>query len=187
MHHSKTCRALFLDRDGVINIDHGYVHTIDSFHFNDGIFDLVRTAISLDYKIIVVTNQAGIARGYYTESDLHRLHLWMRSCFASHNLIIDDIYYCPYHPTEAHGLYLRDSFDRKPNPGMILKAIGEHSIDPSRSILIGDSPTDVYAAQSAQVATSILLSNITLSECKPTYTIRSLRDAAAILQSLESN
>jgi len=184
-HYSNRHKALFLDRDGVINIDHGYVGSRERFHFVDGIFDLVQVAQSFGYKTIVVTNQAGIARRYYTEADLDVLHSWMLSCFASRNLALDAIYYCPFHPTKGKGGYLHDSYDRKPKPGMLCKAISDHTINPSRSILIGDSPTDILAAQAADVSTSILLSSTTYVDCHPTYQIRQLMQAVTILNALE--
>ena len=109
---------------------------------------------------LVVTNQSGIARGFYTEADLADLHSWMLSRFAS-QIFLDDIYYCPFHPTDGIGDLV--TLDRKPKPGMICKAILDHSINPLRSILIGDSPTDIFAAQAAQVSTTILLSTSSMS------------------------
>jgi len=170
-------KALFLDRDGVINIDYGYVGSRDRFDFVDGIFELIRVAQGFGYKTIVVTNQAGIARGYYTEADLDVLHSWMLSCFASLNLALDAIYYCPFHPTEGKGGYLHDSYD--------FKAIIDHAINPSKSILIGDSPTDILAAQAAEVSTSILFSSTTYVDCYPTYQIGQLTQAITILNDLE--
>ena len=175
-----------MDRDGVINIDYGYVGTCADFHFVDGIFDLVKVAQTSGYKIIVVTNQSGIARGYYTEADLGDLHSWMLSRFASKDLSVDAIYYCPFHPTEGKGYYLYDSFDRKPKPGMLYRAILDHAINPSRSILIGDSPTDICAAQAADVLTTILFSSSIRLDCCPTYHISHLRQAIPIIRRLSS-
>lgn len=175
---------MFLDRDGVINIDYGYVHTREKFVFVEGIFNLLQISQSLGYKAIIVTNQAGIARGYYSEADLNKLHSWMISVFKSRNLVIDDIYYCPFHPTEGKGHYLSDSYDRKPKPGMICKAISHHAIDPSRSILIGNSPSDIIAAQASEVSTSILLSPTTHLGCLPSYQISHLTHAIPILIAL---
>jgi len=174
-------KALFLDRDGVINVDYGYVHTRERFHFIEGVFDLVRVGNCLGYRIIVVTNQAGIARGYYTEQELSMLHSWMLSCFKSRDLTIDAIYYCPFHPSEGKGVYLHDSFDRKPKPGMIYRAIKDFNIDPERSILIGDSPSDIIAAQAANVALSILFSSTSYENCRPSYRIKYLKEAIPIL------
>ena len=90
--------ALFLDRDGVINLDHGYVHTPEEFEFVDGIFEVVATANRAGYLVVVVTNQAGIGRGYYSETQFHALTDWMKASFAEHGGQIDAVYFCPYHP-----------------------------------------------------------------------------------------
>ena len=114
-------RALFLDRDGVINQEVNYLYRIADVAWVDGIFDLCRTAASLGYKIVVVTNQAGIARGYYTVEDFHTLMDWMRAQFNLEGVSLDAVYFSPYHP-EGQGEYARDHEDRKPNPGMLLRA-----------------------------------------------------------------
>ena len=112
--------ALFLDRDGVINEDHGYVYRKEDVVFVEGIFDLCRAARARGMAIVVITNQAGIGRGYYTEADFRALSAWMLDEFARRGAPIDRIYHCPDHPEHGLGDYKRDSFDRKPNPGMIL-------------------------------------------------------------------
>lgn len=148
--------ALFLDRDGVINIDHAYVHKREDFEFVDGIFELVRIARECGYRVFVVTNQAGIARGKYTEADFHRLTEWMCSEFASRGAPIDKVYFCPYHAEHGIGIYKLDSPMRKPNPGMILQAAQEFGIDLAASLLVGDMETDIQAGRSAGVGTTIL-------------------------------
>ncbi|MCC7645226.1 MULTISPECIES: HAD family hydrolase [unclassified Janthinobacterium] len=150
-------RALFLDRDGVINHDSGYTHRIEDFHFIDGIFDLCRAAQQAGYLIIVVTNQAGIGRGYYTEEDFQVLTTWMVGRFAEEGVTITDVLYCPSHPEHGVGEYKRDSFNRKPQPGMILTAAVSHGLDVESSIMIGDSETDMQAALSAGVKKRYLL------------------------------
>ncbi|MGX9774584.1 D-glycero-alpha-D-manno-heptose-1,7-bisphosphate 7-phosphatase [Janthinobacterium aestuarii] len=150
-------RALFLDRDGVINHDSGYTHKIEDFHFIDGIFDLCRAAQQAGYLIIVVTNQAGIGRGYYTEEDFRVLTTWMVGRFAEEGVTITEVLYCPFHPEHGVGEYKRDSFNRKPQPGMILTAAVSHGLDVESSIMIGDSETDMQAALSAGVKKRYLL------------------------------
>ena len=144
-------KALFLDRDGVINEDTGYVYLPEDFRFIDGIFELCRTAQELGYHVIVITNQAGIARGYYTQEDFRRLNEWMLMEFKNQGAAITAVYYCPYHPEHGIGEYKQDSYDRKPNPGMILRAGDEYSIDLSRSVLIGDKDSDIEAGRRAGV------------------------------------
>lgn len=149
-------KALFLDRDGVINIDKGYVHKISDCEFMDGIFDLCRAARDKGYLLIVITNQAGIARGYYTEDDFQTLMAWMREEFRRQGCPLDDVYHCPFHENGL-GEYRRASPDRKPEPGMILKAAAHHGLDLSRSILIGDKDSDIEAGERAGVGRNILV------------------------------
>jgi D-glycero-D-manno-heptose 1,7-bisphosphate phosphatase len=150
-------RALFLDRDGVVNVEKNYVHRIEDFEFVDGIFDLCATARDLGFRLFVITNQAGIARGYYSESDYERLTDWMLERFAERDIAIDRVYHCPFHPTAGIGEYRRESFDRKPNPGMILKARDEFRLDLGQSVLVGDKDSDVEAGTAAGVRYSVKL------------------------------
>jgi D-glycero-D-manno-heptose 1,7-bisphosphate phosphatase len=154
MPHAK---ALFLDRDGVINIDRGYLHRREEFEFQDGIFDLCRAADARGYLLLVVTNQAGIARGYYSESEFLNLTRWMVDEFTSRDIHICKVYYCPYHPEYGVGQYKVDSPDRKPGPGMLLRAQAEFDLNLPRSVLIGDQLSDIRAAISAGVGTRIWL------------------------------
>jgi D-glycero-D-manno-heptose 1,7-bisphosphate phosphatase len=149
--------ALFLDRDGVINVDHAYVHRPEHFEFIDGIFDLVTAANRAGYLVVVVTNQAGIGRGYYSEADFHALTDWMCSEFARRGGRIDAVYFCPYHPEHGVGQYKRESEYRKPGPGMLLQAAREHGIDLSASIMVGDKISDMEAGRRAGVGTLLYL------------------------------
>lgn len=146
-----TNKALFLDRDGVINHDYGYVHKISDFMFMPGIFELVACANKRDFKVIVVTNQAGIARGFYEENDFHKLNDWMTSKFLENNCYIDKVYFCPYHPEYGQGKYRQKSFDRKPNPGMLIKARDQFEISMNDSIIIGDNESDLQAGLNAGI------------------------------------
>jgi D-glycero-D-manno-heptose 1,7-bisphosphate phosphatase len=148
--------ALFLDRDGIINKDYGYVYKTEDFDFVDGIFDLCLRAKKRKYLIIIITNQAGIGRGYYTEEDFHVLTRWMCSEFKQREVVIDDVLYSPYHPIHGIGKYKFDSTCRKPKPGMILQATRRHRIDLSKSLLIGDRITDMQAGIEAGVKTLYL-------------------------------
>lgn len=155
-------KALFLDRDGVINIEKNYVYKIEDFEFIDGIFELTKSFQDKGYLIIVITNQAGIGRGYYTEEDFHILNDWMIDQFKQKGITINDVYFCPFHPTHGIGEYKRDSFDRKPNPGMILTAKNQYDINLSESILIGDKDSDIQAGEAARVGKCILHSEKSL-------------------------
>jgi D-glycero-D-manno-heptose 1,7-bisphosphate phosphatase len=150
-------KALFLDRDGVINVEHSYVYSRQHFQFREGIFELCRAAQSLGYLLLVVTNQAGIARGYYTEAEFLELTKWMIHKFDEQQIQIARVYYCPYHPVHGRGRYKYDSLDRKPKPGMLLRARTDFNLDLSSSILIGDQLSDIDAAHAAGVGTKILL------------------------------
>lgn len=150
-------KALFLDRDGVINIEKNYVHKIEDFEFVDGIFELTKYYQDKGFLIIVITNQAGIGRGYYTEEDFHILNNWMIEQFKKNGVTITEVYYCPYHPVHGMGEYKKDSYDRKPNPGMILKAREKYNIDLGESLLIGDKESDIQAGKNAGIVKNFLI------------------------------
>ncbi len=148
--------ALFLDRDGVINANCGYVHRIDQFAFVPGIFELTRfTANTLRWPIIVVTNQSGIGRGYFGEQAYDTLTRWMCARFEAEQAPLAGVYHCPYHPEHGIGGYRRDHPWRKPNPGMILQAAADFSLDLARSAIIGDALSDIEAGAAAGVGLRI--------------------------------
>ena len=153
--------ALFLDRDGVININHGYVSEIDSFDFIPGIFSIVKQATERGYVVIVVTNQSGIGRGYYTQERFVELTRWMVDCFKENGGRIDEVYHCPHHPTGAKGEFLKKCDCRKPKTGMFTRAINAHQIDVKNSIMIGDKKSDLIAAETAGVGHRVLFSEDT--------------------------
>lgn len=144
-------RALFLDRDGVINVEKNYVHRVEDFEFLPGIFDLCASARAQGYRLVVVTNQAGIGRGLYTEADFQHLTQYMVGVFRQRGIDIARVYHCPFHPTAGLGEYRRESFDRKPQPGMLLKARDELGLDLSRSAFIGDKASDMEAGLAAGI------------------------------------
>ena len=144
--------ALFLDRDGVINVEKNYLHRIDEFEFIDGVFDACRYFSELGYLIVVVTNQAGIARGYYSELDFSNLTDWMLKCFLDEGVTISAVYHCPHHP-EFSG----ECECRKPNLGMIVSAVRKFGIDLKKSILVGDKLSDILAGRKAGVAINVLV------------------------------
>jgi D-glycero-D-manno-heptose 1,7-bisphosphate phosphatase len=178
-------KALFLDRDGVINHDSGYTSNADDFKFIDGVFELCRVARQLDYLLIVVTNQAGIGRGYYTEQDFLTLTAWMSERFEAEGAPLTDVFYCPDHPEYGVGDFKKDSFDRKPNPGMLLRANEKYGIDFSRSMMIGDKVSDMQAAERAGVGTRChYLVNEHLTDemsSAATHKIHSLHEAILLL------
>ena len=177
-------RALFLDRDGVINVDHGYVHHPDEFDFMDGIFELCREAIELNYLIIVITNQAGIGRGYYTEQQFHDLTSWMSQEFTAQGIRIHQVYFCPYHAQHGIGEYKKESLFRKPGPKMILKAANEHHINLAESILVGDKVTDIQAGITAGVGCNLLFTTSVreiLMKTPPTAIVESLSQVKRFL------
>ncbi|KGJ93626.1 D-glycero-beta-D-manno-heptose 1,7-bisphosphate 7-phosphatase [Thalassotalea sp. ND16A] len=151
-------RTLFLDRDGIINVDHGYVYKPQEFEFVDGIFEVCRYAQELGLQIIVITNQSGIARGMYSEQDFLKLSEWMKAEFIKEQVIITDVYFCPHHPTKGLDAYKIACDCRKPKPGMILSAAKKHNIDLKQSIFIGDKTSDMTAAQDAGIHNRILVS-----------------------------
>ncbi len=150
--------ALFLDRDGVINIDNAYVNRPEDFIFTDGIFKLCSKASKLGYLIFVITNQSGIGRGLYTEDDFLKLSDWMNQIFKTRGINIDKVYFCPFHPEHGVGDYRRVSSCRKPAPGMIYKAVKEFGVDLERSVLVGDHETDIQAGVAAGVGCNVLYS-----------------------------
>ena len=172
-------KALFLDRDGVVNVDYGYVCRIDQFKFIDGIFEVAKLAKTKGYKIIIVTNQSGIGRGIFSESDFQKLNLYMKKKFAENEAYLDDIKYSPYHPIYGKGKYRKDDISRKPKPGMILEAMRTHNLDLNKSIFIGDKITDMMAGSAAGVGVNLLFSEGEQSEGKHLkfHRIRNLIDA----------
>lgn len=144
--------ALFLDRDGVINHDHGWVGTRDRFVWTDDGREAIRAACDAGWHVFVVTNQSGIARGHYDEDQLDALHRWMIDEIHLAGGTVDDLRFCPYHEEAVSERYRRRSDWRKPEPGMILDLIRAWSLDPARCVLIGDQDTDLQAAHAAGIA-----------------------------------
>ena len=149
-------KAIFLDRDGTLNIDYGYVHEIDNFKFIDGAIDALRELKKMGYMLVLVTNQSGIARGYFSEAQFLQLTEWMDWSLAEQDVDLDGIYYCPHHP-EGKGEYKEDCDCRKPKSGMLLQAIKELKIDPTQSIMVGDKVEDLKAGIGAKVKTNVLV------------------------------
>ena len=156
-------KALFLDRDGTINVDYAYVYKTEDFKFVDGIVELCQNAQKKGYKILVITNQSGVERGYYTIEDMNRFNDFMKSEFLKNNVEITDIYCCPYlnHP------------DRKPSPDMFIRSAKEHNIDVENSISTGDKKRDIDAAKAAGIKKNYLFTQ----ENEPDYnTVKQLTE-----------
>jgi len=165
-------KALFLDRDGVINIEKEYLYKIKDFEFIDGIFDLCEYYQKLGYKIFVVTNQSGIARKYYNEKDFDVLTSWMIKEFLKKGIKIEKVYHCPHHPDISGYCDCR-----KPNAGMFLKAQKEFSINLKNSILVGDKESDIEAGINAGIKKTYLfneLDNVSIS--KAVQIVTNLKD-----------
>lgn len=143
--------ALFLDRDGVINIDRSYVYRVEDFEWVEGARETIARFNALDWLVFVVTNQSGIARGFYTEEQMQILHDWMAQELARAGAHIDRIYHCPFHEEGTIDRYRKDSFDRKPKPGMLIRAMTDFPVIKERSFLIGDKQADLDAAKAAGV------------------------------------
>jgi D,D-heptose 1,7-bisphosphate phosphatase len=144
--------ALFLDRDGVINKEKNYLYQIEDFEWIDGVIELIFEANTKGFAVIVVSNQAGVARGFYSEGDVLRLHAFIQDKLNAEGAFIDAFYYCPYHSeAKLDRFSIEDHFDRKPNPGMILKAANAHNLDLSKSVMVGDQLSDMEAAKASGV------------------------------------
>jgi D,D-heptose 1,7-bisphosphate phosphatase len=143
--------ALFLDRDGVINVDHGWVGTRERFEWIPGARDAIAAATADGWHVFVVTNQSGVARGFYDEASVHTLHAWLLEQVLAVGGTIDDVRYCPYHPDASVEQYRGAHAWRKPEPGMILDLIRAWRLDPTRCRLVGDQPSDIAAAHAAGI------------------------------------
>jgi len=169
MNEAAQPRALFLDRDGVINEEVGYlVHAKDA-RFTAGLFSLCRAAQSLGYKLIVVTNQAGIARGYYSEEQYQTLMQWMRERLQREGITLDAVYHCPDHPDFPVSTFKCPADWRKPGPGMLLEAQRVFNLDMAASLFVGDRCSDVEAGNAARVGKVFMLRGVEIAECDGEY------------------
>jgi len=160
-------KAIFLDRDGVINVDKGYVHRWEDFEFTEGSIKAMQKLIRAGYQLIIVTNQSGIARGFFSEQDYYQLTVNMVSHLKKYGVRFLDILYCPHHPEAINTKYAVECMCRKPKPGMILNALKQHKIDPAVSVLIGDNITDIQAGISAGVKLNLLIQSRHWEEPSP--------------------
>jgi len=170
-------KTIFLDRDGVINQEVNYLYKIDDFEFTDGIFDACLYFLNLGYKIIIITNQSGISRGYYSELDYQNVTQWMLAQFKEENINILDIFHCPHGPNSTCDC-------RKPKPGMFLKAKTKHNTDMEKSWMIGDKEADVIAANAAGIEKTILVKSghkMDESKSKASFFLDSIQQAKQII------
>ena len=143
--------AIFFDRDGVLNVDVGYLYKIEDFQWIDGAIEAIKYFNDKDYYVFVITNQSGVARGYYKEEDINKLHNWMNQELAKYDAHIDEFFYCPHH---VKGIIKDYSFDcecRKPKIGMIKKALDKYDVKLESSLLIGDKDSDIECAENAGI------------------------------------
>jgi D-glycero-D-manno-heptose 1,7-bisphosphate phosphatase len=150
--HLEMRRACFLDRDGVLNVDTGFAHRSDQIEWVEGALEAVRHLNQLGFLVFVVTNQSGVARGFYTEGHVQALHSWMNTEMQRHGARIDEFVYCPHHPEGAISVYQVACNCRKPSAGMLTHLMKKWPVDAARSFMIGDRETDLQAARAAGVA-----------------------------------
>ncbi|VFP79633.1 D-glycero-beta-D-manno-heptose 1,7-bisphosphate 7-phosphatase [Candidatus Erwinia haradaeae] len=174
-----TIPAIFIDRDGTINIDYGYVFEINHFTFIDGSIDAMRELMLMGFSLIMVTNQSGIARGIFKITQLIVLTEWIKKVLSKHNVYLDGIYFCPHHPEAIIKQWKKLCSCRKPKPGMLLTAKKELHINMSASYMVGDKIEDMQAAQAAGVWKKILVRSGKL------YTHKNIQSADFILDSLK--
>lgn len=144
------CKAVFLDRDGTINVDKNYVYKIEDFEFLPGIIEALKLFQKKGYKLFIITNQSGIARGYYTEEKFNKLNSWMLNEFEKNSIQIEKVYYCPHLPDAEVLKYKKNCDCRKPNLELFYKAVEEFNIDLNQSIAIGDKGRDIAISKISQ-------------------------------------
>jgi len=172
-------KTIFLDRDGVINKEVNYLYKIKDFHFISGVFSACSYLKKLGYEIIIVTNQSGISRGYYTEQDYNKITNWMLNKFKKNNIDILDIFHCPHHPNT-------NCFCRKPMPGMLVDAKKKHGISFKKSWIIGDKEVDITAGISAGINNTILVRSghkIDEENSNAKFFLNSIKDISNIIRS----
>lgn len=173
-------RALFLDRDGIINKDIGHLYEVDKCEFIEGIFELCKLFKDKKYLLFVITNQAGIAKKYYSESEMHVLHNYMDEIFIQNGLKIEHFYYCPHHPE-----YTGACNCRKPEIGMLMKAVDDFDINLKESVLIGDKWSDIEAGMNAGVKDTYLIKSKYITSEQEKIAFDSVKDLVNFLENKE--
>ncbi|MGB3750874.1 MAG: D-glycero-beta-D-manno-heptose 1,7-bisphosphate 7-phosphatase [Arcobacteraceae bacterium] len=172
-------KVVFLDRDGVINVEKDYLHTIEEFEFIDGVFESLQYLQTLGYKLVIITNQSGIGRGYYTQDQYDLLTKWMKKEFISKNIFISEVFCCPHAPDDICNC-------RKPKIGMIKQASKIIDIDYKSSWLIGDKESDILTAYNANIPNTIQVQSghdFNKNESKASYIVNSIKDIVTIIKS----
>lgn len=170
-------KALFLDRDGIINVDHGYVSKIEAFEFNEGIFELLQLFSKQGYLLFIVTNQSGIGRGYYSQKAFETLTKWMVKTLDDKGIHIKEVQYCPHTPEEK-------CHCRKPETGMIDNILKKYPIDLARSWMIGDKQSDIDLTRNAHIGSSIAIGERVLEHYD--YSFRTIQECTEYLQENKS-
>ena len=179
-------RALFLDRDGVINQDNGYTFKLSDLRILNGVIEGLQAIGRLKYKIIIITNQSGIARGLFKENEFHKFMKKLTEVLAENEILICDYFYCPHHIDGIIKEFSRLCKCRKPHPGMIFEARDKHDIDLSQSILIGDKVSDIKAGIAADIPNNIIISDSPMNQELPAVACaKDLVEAANIILSLK--
>lgn len=188
----KNKRAVFLDRDSTLNQDSGYTHRVEDFVLLHNVVPGLQLLRRLGFLLIVTTNQAGIGRGFFTEAQMHAFHARLHDELAKHEIELDAIYFCPFHPTAGQGEYLLDSPLRKPQPGMILQAARDFNLHLPSCYAIGDRMSDVRAGQAAGCRTILVTGDEQVDdeqergEPGPDFIAQDLWEAARWIQSREA-
>lgn len=184
-------RAVFLDRDGTINVDRGYAHTVEGFEFERGVIQGLRILQSLEYQLIIVTGQSGIGRGDYSEGDYHRFMEHMYLQLAMEGVFIDGEYFCPHHPERGIGDYKVDCECRKPKTGMLEQAVKYFDISLKGSWVIGDKTDDIEMGRRAGCKTVLVKTgkagNDGNFQVRPNYVAENLEAAAEIIKNETKN
>lgn len=179
--------AIFLDRDGTLNVDVGYAHRLEDLRLVENVCPGLRKLQALGFALFITTNQSGIARGYFSETQVHAFNAALCELLRGGGIEIAGIYYCPFHPTAGQGEYRRDSPLRKPSPGMLLLAAQEHGLDLAASFAIGDKKSDVAAGRAAGCRTVLVRTGMAGSgepdlDVNPDFTADDLLLAAAQIE-----
>lgn len=187
--YKKLQRAVFIDRDGTINEEKEYLYRREDFEFIPGVPESIFALKAAGYLVIVVTNQSGVARGYYGLEDVDRLHEHIQQQLAQYSTSLDAFYVCPHHPEKGQGKYLKDCDCRKGKPGMLLQAAQEYHIDLSQSYIVGDKVADVEAGENAGCRTIMVKTGYGGNECKKLSDGRALvcADLAEAVQYILNN